>query len=100
MTTGSNIQWMSDQLFFFIASGYVLMASVVIMSLRAHARGEQLNDNWWRWPLLVSLVVVATALWLANTSESRTWAFLLLGVMSLSNLVFSISPDRALGRPA
>ena len=90
VTTGSNIQWMSDQLFFFIASGYVLMASLVVLSLRAHARGTQLSANWWRGPLLVAIAIVAIALVLANTSESRSWAFLLLGVMSIANLVFSI----------
>ena len=90
VVTGVNIQWMSDQLFFLIASGYVLMASLVVLSLRAHARGAQLSESWWRMPLAVAAVVVITALVLANTSESRTWAFLLLGVMSLANLVFSI----------
>ena len=90
VTTGTNIQWMSDQLFFFIASGYVLMASLVVMAFRAHAKGEQLSASWWRGPLLMAAAVVATALVLANTSESRGWAFLLLGVMSIANLVFSI----------
>ena len=90
VTTGTNIQWMSDQLFFFIASGYVLMASLVAMSLRAHSRNAQLSETWWRMPSMAAALIVATALVLANSSESRSWAFLLLGVMSIANLVFSI----------
>ena len=90
VTTGTNIQWMSDQLFFFIASGYVLLASLVVMSLRAHARNAQLSASWWRMPLGLAGAIVVTALVLANSSESRSWAFLLLGVMSIANLVFSV----------
>ena len=41
-------------------------------------------------PLAVALAIVVTAFVLASNSESRTWAFLLLGVMSITNLVFSI----------
>ena len=90
VVTGVNIQWMSDQLFFFIASGYLLMASLVVMSLRAHGRNEQLAATWWRAPLIAVVVVVTVALALAFSVSSRSWAFLLLGVMSLANLVFSI----------
>ncbi len=88
--TGINIQWMSDQLFFFLASSYVLMATLVIRSLAAEKKGRPLRDNWWHIPAVGAAAIVATALLLKQSYEERYWSFLLLGVLSICNLVFAV----------
>ena len=88
--TGENIAWMSQQLFFFIAASYLLLAFAVIRGLRARVRNEVLPANWWRIPFIVVLLIAATALALKMSSAERHWSLLLLIVMSTSNLVFSL----------
>lgn len=88
--SGVNIVWMSDQLFFLIASSYVLLASLVVLSLRAESIGRPLKDSWWQLPALVVIAVVAVAFLLRQEYTERYWAMLLLGVMSVSNLVFAL----------
>ena len=88
--SGTSIQWMSDQLFFFLASSYVLMASLVVMSLRAGARGEVMRETWWRIPTVLAVGLVLAALAIANLSAGRSWVILLLATLSITNLVFSI----------
>ena len=83
-----NYEWMSDQLFFFLASAYVLMAVLAVRSLRASARGEALASNWWWLPVQIIVVMLAGAFFLKTTTDGRTWAILLLAVLSLANLVF------------
>jgi len=87
--TGENVVWMSDQLFFFIAASYLLLAFAVVQGLRARNRGEQLRDCWWRWPVVLVLIITLTAIAL-KTRPDRTWALVLLIVMSTSNLVFAL----------
>ena len=88
--TGNNVQWMSDQLFFFLASSYLVLATLVIKSLGAERRGRALRDDWWRIPAAVAVAVVSTAFLLKQGFEQRYWAFFLLGILSICNLVFAI----------
>ncbi len=88
--SGISIQWMSDQLFFFLASSYVLMATLVIRSLAAESRGRPLHDDWWHLPAIGAAVIVVAALLLKQSYEERYWSFLLLGVLSICNLVFAV----------
>ena len=88
--SGHNIVWMSDQLFFFIAASYLLLAVAVIRGLRARTRNEELATDWWRVPLIIVLVVTAVAIGLKFSSTDRHWSLLLLIVMSTSNLVFAV----------
>ena len=87
--TGQSIEWMSDQLFFFIAASYILLAFAVIRGLRARVRGETLVSCWWRWPLVLVIIVVCAALAL-KVRPDRAWSLLLLIAMSTSNLVFAL----------
>lgn len=89
VVAGVDIQWMSDQLFFFLASSYVLLASIVMMSLGAERKGHALRHDWWKIPALLALGIVATAFLLKRGFDNRYWAFLLLGVLSICNLVFA-----------
>jgi hypothetical protein len=89
--SGSNFVWMSDQLFFFLAPAYVMMAGLVLSSLRARNRGETLPRNWWLAPLLIALGIIATALYLYLNVASRTWAVVLLATLSLANLLFLLT---------
>jgi len=86
-----NFVWMSDQLFFFLASAYVLLAAFVLRCLRAAARGDSLRQNWWLLPLQIIAVVLAGAFYLKTTTEGRTWSILLLATLSIANLVFLIT---------
>jgi len=86
-----NYQWMSDQLFFFLASAYVLMAVLVIRSLRAAADGTSLPPRWYLLPVQIIVVMLAGAFYLKTTTDGRTWSFLLLAVLSLANLVFLLT---------
>jgi len=86
----TNIQWMSDQLFFFLATGYILLASVVLLSLQAERRGQPLRDDWWRIPAVLAALVITAAFLLKQGFEQRYWAFLLLGVLSVCNLLFAV----------
>ena len=88
--TGSDIGWMSDSLFFFIAASYLLLAVGVIRGLRAKTRGATLPVCWWRWPFVAVVLVTVVALGLKVTSPERHWSLLLLIVMSTSNLVFAV----------
>ena len=90
VTTGINIQWMSDQLFFFLTSGYILVAALVVLSLRAHAQDSSLGSRWWRYPVALALTIVIAALAMRATMEGRSWNFLLLGVLSIANLVIYV----------
>lgn len=87
VVSGTNIQWMSDQLFFFLVSGYILVAALILLSLRAHARSKTLSPGWWRFPVGLALTIVMAALVMRATMEGRVWNFLLLGVLSVANLV-------------
>ena len=86
-----NIKWMSDQLFFFLASAYVLMTVFIVQTLRAGKRGEHLAANWWMLPMTFVTAMVAGAAYLMLTTDGRSWNFMLLGVLSLANLVFLIA---------
>lgn len=90
VVSGQNVTWMTDQLFFFLASGYVMMAALVTASLGAHKRQAELSAGWWRLPLTIVMVLVASALYLRFTTDGRGWNFLLLGVLSLANLVLFV----------
>jgi peptidoglycan/LPS O-acetylase OafA/YrhL len=87
----TNYEWMSDQLFFFLASAYVLMAALVVRSLRAAAQGKSLPPRWYLLPLQVIVVMLAGAFYLKTTTDGRTWSILLLAVLSLANLVFLLT---------
>lgn len=86
-----SYQWMSDQLFFFLASAYVFMAALVVKSLRAAGAGRELATYWWLLPLQVVVVVLAAAFYLKTSTDGRTWNFLLLAVLSIANLVFLLT---------
>ena len=86
-----NVAWMSDQLFFFLASAYVLMAALVVRSLRAAERGDTLAGNWWALPIQVIAVIIIGALYLKTTTDGRTWSILLLATLSIANLVFLVT---------
>lgn len=90
VTTGHDLNWMSDQLFFFLASSYIFVTGLVISALGAAAKNQSLEANWWRLPLAIAIAVVSAALYLIFTSDSRAWTFVLLAVMSIANLVFMI----------
>jgi hypothetical protein len=85
-----NYTWMSDQLFFFLASGYVLMAMFVMRSQRAANRGEALAANWWQLPVLLVIALVAAAFYLM-AGGGRGWVGLLLATLSVANLVFLVT---------
>lgn len=82
-----NYTWMSDQLFFFLASAYVLMAVFVIRSHRAASRGEAIAANWWHLPIVLVAILLAAAFYLM-AGGGRGWVGLLLAVLSLGNLAF------------
>ena len=90
VVTGEHLVWMSDQLFFFLATGYILVASLVFLSLRAAARDTQLSARWWYVPAVLATLVVATALAMRIGMPGRTWNFMLLGVLSIANLVLYV----------
>lgn len=85
-----NYTWMTDQLFFFLASAYVLMAFFVIRCRRAAGRGEALAANWWQVPVLLVAVLVAVAFYLM-AGGGRAWVGLLLATLSIANLVFLVT---------
>ena len=41
VVAGNNIQWMSDALFFFLASGYILVATLVVRAFRRKKEGAR-----------------------------------------------------------
>jgi len=88
--TGNNIQWLSDQLFFFIAAGYVMLAAAVVLSLRADAAGRSLAAGWWKLPAAIAAVIIVSALILRVTYDQRYWSTLLLVTMSIANLIFAL----------
>lgn len=86
-----NVEWMSDQLFFFLASAYVLMAVFVIANLRAWRKEKPLDSLWWILPAVIVAIVVCLSLYLLTTTEGRTWSILLLSTLSLANLAFLLT---------
>lgn len=83
-----NHVWMSDQLFFFLATAYLFMAAFVFCNLRANRKGRDLGSNWWYGPALVAVIILGLAVYLKLNTEGRTWSFLLLATLSIANLVF------------
>ena len=90
VVTGINFQWMSDALFFCLAPGYVLVASLVVVTFRAESRGNPLAQQWWRLPLIVAVAIVLIAISMRLSMEGRSWNFALLGVLSIANLVLFV----------
>jgi len=90
VVSGNNFVWMSDQLFFFLATGYILVSALVVLSFRAESQGRELSENWWRVPAGIAAVVLLAALTLRFTGDGRVWAFVLLGVLSIANLVLYV----------
>ncbi len=86
-----DVRWMSDQLFLFLATAYVLMAAFVIGNLRAHRQGSSLAERWWLVPLVLIAGVIGAAAWLRWNVDGRAWSMVLLATLSLANLVFLIS---------
>jgi hypothetical protein len=83
-----NYVWMSDQLFFFLASAYVLMAAFVIANLHAWRKDRPLDSLWWIFPGVIVAIVICLSLYLLTSTEGRTWSILLLSTLSLANLAF------------
>lgn len=83
-----NQEWMSDQLFFFLATAYLLMAAFVYFNLRANRKGRVLDADWWYGPIVAVVIAIGLAIYLKLNIEGRTWSFLLLATLSLANLVF------------
>ena len=90
VVTAKDIGWMSDQLFFLLSSGYVLLAATVLICFRSARRGVPANPAAWLAPVLLTVAVVAIAIALKILYAERYWAFVLLGILALSNLVFGI----------
>lgn len=88
---GVDNRWMSDQLFFFLAPAYVLMAVLVISALRSNARQHDLPSGWWRSGLIIVVIVIGVALYLKSNVPGRAWSILLLATLSLANLLFLLS---------
>ena len=86
-----NHVWMSDQLFFFLASAYVLMAAFVIANLRAWRKERPLDTLWWLLPGVIVAIVICLSLYLLASTEGRTWSILLLSTLSLANLAFLLT---------
>ncbi len=86
-----NVEWMSDQLFYFLASAYVLMTTFVIANLRAVRKDRPLAAYWWPAPVVVIAIVVCLSLYLKATVDSRAWSILLLSTLSLANLAFLVT---------
>ena len=91
VVAGINLQWMSDQLFFFLVTAYVLMTVFVIRTLRAARNGVSLADNWWTLPLIIVTAVLGGAFYLKATSDGRGWSIVLIATLALASLVFLLT---------
>lgn len=86
-----NYSWMSDQLFFFLATAYLLIAAFVFYNLRANRKGHELDSGWWYAPVLIAVIAIGIAAYLKLNIEGRTWSLLLLATLSLANLGFLLT---------
>ncbi len=86
-----NYQWMSDQLFYFLATAYVLMVTFVIANLRAWRKDRPLSETWWYGAVLVAAIAVCLSLYLKAATDGRSWSLLLLSTLSVANLVFLVT---------
>ena len=88
---GGSVLWMSDQLFFFLATSYVLLAAFGISALHAHRKQRSINAQWWLAPMIIIAVILSLAFYLKLGSDSRTWSLLLLATLSTANIVFMLT---------
>ena len=86
-----NFEWMSDQLFFFLATAYVLMVTFVIACLRAWRKDRPVSETWWYGAVLVAGIAVCLSLYLKTATDGRSWSLLLLSVLSVANLGFLVT---------
>lgn len=88
---GVDYRWMSEQLFFFLTASYLLMATLVLTSMKAGHKGELLNKNWWYSPAVIAVIVLVTAQYLKLNTDSRLWSVMLLAALSLANLTMLLA---------
>ena len=91
VVAGINLQWMSDQLFFFLVTAYLLMTVFVIRTLSAARNGVSLSDDWWVLPLIIVTAVLGSAFYLKATSDGRGWSIVLIATLALASLVFLLT---------
>lgn len=82
-----DYRWMSELLFFFLASSYLLMATLVVSSFRAASKGKSLKSTWWYSPMTMAAIVIASALYLKLSIDGKAWSILLLATLSIANLI-------------
>ena len=86
-----NIAWLSEQLFFFLAVAYLLLATLVIRTTRSARNGVPLKQDWWHVPGVLAILVIAAALYLKASSAASGWSILLLATLSIANLLFLLT---------
>ena len=89
--SGVDYRWMSEQLFFLLAASYLLMATLIVSSLRASRKGFELNKNWWYTPAVIAVIVMVTAQYLKLNTDGSTWSVMLLATLSLANLTMLLA---------
>jgi len=89
--SGVDYRWMSEQLFFLLAASYLLMATLVLSSLKAGRKGFELEKNWWYTPAIIAVIVLVTAQYLKLNTDGRTWSVMLLATLSLANLTMLLA---------
>ena len=82
-STGSDIVWMSQSLFVLMGPGFVLLAWALWRGLKER---KYSSAQIWTVPLLLSLLALAAAGYLAMTQPNRRWSLLLLIVTTLGNV--------------
>jgi hypothetical protein len=82
-STGTDIVWMREALFPLMGPGFVMLAWALWRGLKARKFSAA---QIWLVPLLLSLLALTAAAYLAMTQPNRRWSLLLLIVTTLGNV--------------
>ena len=88
-SSGTDIRWMDDGMFVWMAPGYTLLAWAIWQAVRS-VRGKKALHAWVI-PTIIGVLTLATSYFLATSNpESEAWKRVLLSVMVLASILTSI----------
>ena len=88
-STGTDIRWMDDGMFVWMAPGYTILAWSIWQTVRAVR--EKKTFNVWLTPAIIVTLTLAGSYYLNTSSpDSPAWKLTLLSVMVLASIITSI----------
>jgi hypothetical protein len=87
--TGTDIRWMDDGMFVWMAPGYTILAWSIWQTVRAVR--ERKTFNAWLTPAIIAILTLTGSYYLSTSNpDSPAWKLTLLSVMVLASIITGI----------